>query len=122
MLTGPGGSWNSCVPAMERLNMSIQLKAVTVFYLADDAKGTGHDGKPYLNPDFKKGQICALDVDGNLYRNIDSQSASEFDPDSWPRKDMGVISLFRDYWRSVTNSPDAPYYDSVIKAPRITLR
>lgn len=111
---------------LERLNMAIHLFATTIFYLTADAVGTDHDGHPYANPDFKKGSVLALDKDGELFaHNITSFSmagAELTDPASWPRKKNGVVQLYRDNWRYINKAPGAPYYDSIINAPRATLR
>lgn len=86
--------------------MSKRFKATSMFQQVDDIY------------DMPAGTIWCIDVEGDWFHYVnphEHDAASRINKGDWPAKHNGVITLFRDYWRSteVKNSIGAPYYDAL---------
>lgn len=106
--------------------MSTHLLATHVYVTLGPATAKGHDGQPYTNPDFPAGTILATDANGHIYVYTGQVIKGEHDTKRgcWPRPNAkGLIELWRDYWRHVTEPANAaPYFAAVINAPLRIIR
>lgn len=100
--------------------MSRHIKAKAIYSLEEDAQILGHDGQLKVNPDGLKGTILCEDFDGEWYLfSFSFKNDGEWQhARSWPRKESGVIMLWRDYWSLLTLEHKSPYTESFVKVKK----
>lgn len=103
--------------------MCVQFFASAIYVTTGVAGCTDHEGQRYVNEDFPSGSLYCEDADGNLYRYIGSRPTDiALHADSWPERERDGIPLYRDYWRHIASSKDAPYTRALLCADREQVR
>lgn len=101
---------------------NLHLFLADIFVTTGPAKCIGHDNVPYTNPEFPEGTIYGVDIEGNLfamrreYREI--RGIADDTLTCWPERENDLIPLYRDHWRHVAPSNDAPYTKALLQAPK----
>jgi hypothetical protein len=100
--------------------MSRQFTVTAIYQITKLVPVLNHDGNPYTNPDFPVGTILCQDRAGDWFCYVGpDKGESVSDPECWPRLPG---KLYRDYWRCLPESDDAPYMKAVLAAEKKLIR
>jgi hypothetical protein len=96
--------------------MSVQFFARAIYMTTSPAVAVDHYGERYVNEEFPVGSIYCEDMDNNLYRYVGLNA--ETAANCWPNRTKQGIRLYRDFWRHISSSRNAPYTAALLNADK----